>query len=66
MIKKITRSLFLDLPHLKTPPPQTSTTPTEKIPTIVELDYWLSPLSTEEEAREFLKRKKLLADEQDT
>lgn len=65
MIKKITNSLLFDFHHINYPGSTASSTPTENIPTIEELDYWLSPLGTEEQALEFLRRKHLLADDQD-
>jgi hypothetical protein len=65
LIKKITNSLLFDFPHINYPGRTPSSTPTEKIPTIEELDYWLSPLNTEQQATDFLRRKNLLADEQD-
>jgi hypothetical protein len=65
LIKKTTNSLLFDFPHINHPSQTPTSTPTEKIPTIEALDYWLSPLSTEQQAVEFLRRKNLLADEQD-
>lgn len=66
LIKKTTNSLLFDFPHINHPRQTPTSTATEKIPTIEELDYWLSPLSTEQQAVEFLRRKNLLADGQDT
>lgn len=65
MIKIITTQLFR-VPYTRCiSRPGSRATPTEKIPTIEELDYWLSPLSTEEQALEFLRGENLLADDQD-
>lgn len=65
LFKKPKNLLVLTFPYIKFTTTGRRITPTEKIPTIEELDYWLSPPSTEQEALEFLRRQNMLADEHD-